>query len=93
MVIQKENIKESYNRVSCKVSESDIEIYGKLLYLFKPLLKKEFRRLKSKKLSSGDSAIIMIHKILEIIFTEKSLSLTISIISLKYVGLMLLPTK
>lgn len=65
------SIKESYNRVSCKVSESDIEIYGKLLYLFKPLLKKEFRRLKSKKLSSGDSAIIMIHKILEIIFTEK----------------------
>ena len=66
------SIKDSYNRMNVKVSEPDIETYGRLLYLFKPLLKKEFRRLRSKKLSSGDSVIVMTNKILDIIFTEKS---------------------
>lgn len=66
------SIHESFSKMNKKVSESDIEVYGKILYLFKPLLKREFRRLKSKKLSSGDSIIVMINKILEIIFTEKT---------------------
>lgn len=66
------SINESYNKMNSKVSESDIEIFGKLLYLLKPLLKREFRRLKSKKLSSGDSVIIITNKILDIIYTEKS---------------------
>lgn len=66
------SIHESFSKMNKKVSESDIEVYGKILYLFKPLLKREFRRLKSKKLSSGDSIIVMINRILEIIFTEKT---------------------
>lgn len=66
------SIKDSFNKMNMSVTENDINIYGRILYLFKPLLKKDFRRLKSKNLSSGDSAIVIINKILEIIFTEKS---------------------
>lgn len=66
------SINDSYNKINKNVTESDIVSYGKLLYLYKPLLRREFKRLKSKKLSSGDSVIVMLNKILDIISTEKT---------------------
>ena len=66
------SIQESYSKINKTVTEEDIDTYGRLLYLYKPLLRKEFKRLKSNKLSSGDSVIVIINKILNIIFEEKT---------------------
>lgn len=66
------SIDDSFSKMNQTVTEADMEAYGRVLYLLKPLLKREFRRLKSKKLSSGDSVIVMVNKILDIIYTEKS---------------------
>ena len=66
------SMQESYSRMNKTVTEEDIDTYGRLLYLYKPLLRKEFKRLRSKKLSSGDSVIVIMNKILDIIFEEKT---------------------
>lgn len=50
-----------------KIGESDIEVFEKILYVFKPLIIIEFNRLKQKGLSSGDSVICLTRKLLEII--------------------------
>lgn len=61
----------TFNKINQLVREEEINIYGKILYLYKPLLKKEFKRLRGKKLTSGDSVIVIINKILNIIFQDK----------------------
>ena len=50
------------------VTEEDIDIFSKILFLYKPLILKEFNRLKSKSLTNGDAVIVLIKKILDIIF-------------------------
>ena len=62
----------AFNKINKEVTEGDAEIYGKILYLFKPILKREFKRLKDKKLSLGDVTIVIINKILGIVTEEKT---------------------
>ncbi len=47
--------------------DNSLEIYGRILYLFKPTLLQEHKRLKQKRLSPADSLIVIIHKMLDII--------------------------
>lgn len=61
----------TFIKINQSVKEEDIDVYGRILYLYKPLLKREFKRLKSKKLTSGDSVIVIINKILNIIIQDK----------------------
>ena len=61
------SINESINRINSEVSEEDMITYGKILYLYKPIIKKEFKRLRNKRLSLGDSTIVIIKKLLDII--------------------------
>lgn len=61
-----------------EITEDDVIIYGKVLYLFKPILKREFKRLKDKKLSLGDVTIVIINKILSIITEEKTIGFRFS---------------
>ena len=65
-------VKLTIERIDQSVRPEDIEIYGRILYLYKPFLKKEFKRLRNKKLTAGDSVIVIINKIIEIIVQEKS---------------------
>ena len=51
----------------CGYSESEILLFGKILYLHKGLLRKEFSRLVARKLSPADASITIIRRLLNII--------------------------
>lgn len=51
----------------CGYSESEILLFGKILYLHKGLLRKEFSRLVARKLSPADVSITIIRRLLNII--------------------------
>lgn len=50
--------------VNKDVTDEDIEVFGKVLFLLKPVLTKEFKRLTRRSLSAGDSIIIIAKKII-----------------------------
>ena len=49
------------------LEDEDYEIFEKLLYLLKPIIIKEFNRLRRKKISEGDCVILIMRKLLNII--------------------------
>lgn len=55
-----------------RFSEGEIDVFEKILFLYKPILINEFKRLKEKKLSSGDSVICLSRKILSIILETEN---------------------
>lgn len=57
----------AYERFNSDLCDEDSEIYGRILYLIKPIIIKEFHRLRNKKLSEGDCVILIIRKILNIV--------------------------
>jgi len=57
----------AYEKIHADTDEDSIETYGRILFLFKPLLKREFNRLVDKRLSPADADICIIRKILGII--------------------------
>lgn len=61
------SIDEAFGKIMADVREEDLPTYGRILYLYKPLLRKEFSRLTSKGLSSADAVIVIIRKILTIV--------------------------
>lgn len=61
------SIDSAFERFNDKLEEEDYLVFGKILYLVKPIIIKEFNRLKRKKLSEGDCVILMIKRILSII--------------------------
>lgn len=61
------SIKDSYSKLNKNILEEDMEMFDRVLYLFKPLIISEFNRLKQKRLSEGDSTICIMKRILEII--------------------------
>lgn len=64
----KKSIQKSINKVNNDIEDyDDLEVYGKILYLFKPLLQKDFKKLCTKHLSKADAVIVLIHKIIEIL--------------------------
>lgn len=67
--VYKQNIQRSFNKVNSSITnfDDDIEVYGKILYLFKPIILKDYRRLCSKHLSKADAVIVLINKISEIL--------------------------
>jgi hypothetical protein len=61
------SMKGAYEKVCESLSDEDIDISDRILYLYKPLILKEFARLKNRRLSPADSAITLIHRLLDII--------------------------
>lgn len=57
----------AFDRFNEDLSDEDISVFGKILYLLKPTLTREFLRLRNKKLSEGDCTILMIRRLLNII--------------------------
>ena len=58
-------------RKSTNLNETDVVNIGKMLYLFKPVILKEYNILKSRKVTKADSIITIIKKLIEIIMVEK----------------------
>lgn len=51
-------------------TEDDCDIYGKIFYLFKPIIVNEFVRLGVRRLSNADRIIVMIKRILDMLEEE-----------------------
>lgn len=60
------NMREAWKRMNLSVSEEDIEKYGRVLFILRSTVYKEFSRLKNRKLSSADRIIVIIKKTLEL---------------------------
>ena len=56
---------EQNNNMNKSVTEEDINSYGRVLYLLRKSIYSEFRFLKSRRMSSADSIITIIHLILD----------------------------
>lgn len=61
------SIDDAFNRFNNNLEEEDYEVFGRILYLLKPIIIREFSRLKRKRLSEGDCVILIIRKLLTII--------------------------
>ena len=57
----------AYENFNEDLVDEDYEFFGKILYLVKPIILREFSRLRSKKLSEGDCVILIIKKLTDII--------------------------
>lgn len=62
-----DSIENTLKNINVDIEPEDLIIFGKILYLYKPLILSEFKRLKNKRLSSGDSVICIIKKLTDII--------------------------
>lgn len=61
------SIDNTYEKINKEIEEIEKKIYNKILYLLKPIILREFSRLRSKKLSEGDCVILMIRRVLLIV--------------------------
>lgn len=61
------NIRDAVKDSEKKTNEEDFDTYGRILYILRPQIYKDFSRLGKKKLSPADRIIVIIHKILSIL--------------------------
>lgn len=69
MPVHFENIEKAISHFNRGCTEDDCDIYGKIFYLFKPIIMKEFYKLDSRKLSKADCLIVMCKRILDLVET------------------------
>lgn len=60
------NIRDAFQSSNQKISEEDIEIYGRVLYIVRFQIYKDFTRLGQKKLSPADRIIVLIKNLLDL---------------------------
>ena len=63
------SMKAYYSQFNQGCTEDDCDIYGKIMYLFKPILLHEYGKLEQRHLSKADRVIVMMKRILDM--TEK----------------------
>lgn len=81
----RERINAAFYNINSSVTESDLLLFGKILYLHKGLLRKEFNRLTTKRLSPADASITITRRLLSIILEVDDLENKSSIESVKEV--------
>lgn len=67
MLFYNERIKGTLSKIIGEVSDSDVDFFGRTLYLLRVILRREHTRLVRKGLSSADSTICIIRKIIKIV--------------------------
>ena len=67
MPIYFESLREYYKEFNVDCTEDMCNIYGKIFYLFKPLILEEFRKLEQKHLSQADRVIVIMKRLLDLI--------------------------
>lgn len=60
-------LKENYKTFNSDCTEDDCDIYGKIMYLFKPIILNEYRKLEQKRLSRADRVIVLMKRILDLL--------------------------
>ena len=81
----REKVYSAYYHIDSSVTESDILLFGKILYLHKGLLRKEYNRLTTKRLSPADASITITRRLLSIILEVDDLEHKSDIESVKEV--------
>lgn len=81
----RERINAAFYNINSNVTESDLLLFGKILYLHKGLLRKEYNRLTTKRLSPADASITITRRLLSIILEVDDLENKSSIESVKEV--------
>lgn len=64
-------VRNSYRKIKEDDTSEDIENFGRILYLFKPSIMKEYKKLRRRRVSEADCVITIIKRILDIIITDK----------------------
>lgn len=64
------SMRDAYHKIGVNIDEEDADIFDRMLFLYKPIILKEFDRLKQKRLSPADATITMIHKMLSIVLDQ-----------------------
>ena len=67
MISYFKTIKDNYIIFNTGCTEEDCDIYGKIMYLFKPIILFEYRKLEQRRLSKADRLIVMIKRILDLL--------------------------
>lgn len=78
-------INTAFSKINSSTTESDILLFGKILYLHKGLLRKEFNRLTTKRLSPADASITIIRRLLSIILEVEDIEGKAEVESIKEV--------
>ena len=64
-------VRSSYRKIKEQDTLEDIDNFGRILYLFKPQIMKEYKKLRRRKVSEADCVIALIKKFLDIIIVSK----------------------
>jgi hypothetical protein len=59
-------MKNSYIQFNEGFTDSDCEIYGKIMYLFKPIILHEYKKLEQRRLSKADRIVVIMKRILDL---------------------------
>jgi len=78
-------INTAFSKINSSTTESDILLFGKILYLHKGLLRKEFNRLTTKRLSPADATITIIRRLLSVILEVEDIEGKAEVESIKEV--------
>lgn len=78
-------INTAFSKINSSTTESDILLFGKILYLHKGLLRKEFNRLTTKRLSPADASITIIRRLLSVILEVEDIEGKAEVESIKEV--------
>ena len=60
------NLRDAFQSSDQKITEDDLEIYGRVLYVVRFQIYKDFTRLGQKRLSAADRIIVIIKKLLDL---------------------------
>jgi hypothetical protein len=66
-------MRDEFSRFNMDCDNDLCTIYGKIFYLYKPIVVKEFGKLETRKLSQADRIIVMIKRILDMLEEEGSI--------------------
>ena len=67
MPVYFERFKEYYSEFNKGCTETDCDIYGRIMYLFKPILIYEYKKLEQRRLSRADRVVVIMKRILDMI--------------------------
>lgn len=65
------SITNAFKKINLGCTSEDCDIFGQVLYLYKPLLVREFRKLEKRRISQADCIIIIIKRLMEILIECK----------------------
>lgn len=64
-------VRNAYRRINENNTQEDLDNFGRILYLFKPSIMREYRKMRRRHVSEADCVISIIKKILDVLIQDK----------------------